>query len=162
MKIHVAIFLFSMVMLRYATIANSRSEVTVSGMTDISIPTEIKHVWELGKNSIDPKSVKGKIEVANGTVKIDGIRLYSLPVTLHDDLIMDILPGDSVLIQLEIPIESALHASSAAKKMDAMDILNPPPAADLFNYDLSYIDFITPNETESRICHLLFAGKCHF
>ena len=71
-----------MVLLGYATIVNGRSEVTVSGMAGISLPTEIKHVWELGKNSIDPKSVKGKIEVANGTIKIDGTNSFSLPVTL--------------------------------------------------------------------------------
>lgn len=69
-----------------------------------------------------------------------------------DLLSSDILPGDIVLIQMEIPVESVLYAAQVAKKKAAVVILNPAPAADLSNYDLSFIDFITPNETEARIC----------
>lgn len=69
-----------------------------------------------------------------------------------DQLTTDIHPGDMVLIQLEIPLDAALHAAKAAKNSGATVILNPAPAANLANHDLSFIDFITPNETEARIC----------
>lgn len=69
-----------------------------------------------------------------------------------DKLTNDILPGDIVLIQMEIPMESALYAAQVVKKLGATVILNPAPATDLSNQDLSFIDFITPNETEARIC----------
>lgn len=69
-----------------------------------------------------------------------------------DQLVEGIVPGDIVLIQLEIPLESALYAAQAAKKRGATVILNPAPAANLANRDLSFIDYITPNETEARIC----------
>jgi len=69
-----------------------------------------------------------------------------------DELTLDILPGDYVLIQMEIPVESALYAAKVAKKSGAVVVLNPAPAVNLSNKDLSFIDFITPNETEARVC----------
>lgn len=57
-----------------------------------------------------------------------------------------------VLLQLEIPTETALYACRRAKQNGATVILNPAPAADLSHADLSCIDFLTPNETEARIC----------
>jgi len=74
-----------------------------------------------------------------------------VPATI-DELSQCICPGDVVLIQFEVPIESALYAARSAKEKGATVILNPAPAADLSNRDLSFIDFITPNETEARIC----------
>jgi hypothetical protein len=39
-------------------------------------------VWELGKNSIDPKFATGKVEVIDGMVMLDGANTFSLPSTL--------------------------------------------------------------------------------
>ncbi len=61
-------------------------------------------------------------------------------------------PGDVVLSPLEIPLETALAASRAARERGAVSILNPAPAADLRKCDLSTVDFLTPNETEARVC----------
>lgn len=58
----------------------------------------------------------------------------------------------TVLLQLEIPLDTALYAAEQAKLRGATVILNPAPAQDLTGYDLSFIDFLTPNETEARIC----------
>lgn len=69
-----------------------------------------------------------------------------------DNLTGDINPGDITLIQMEIPVKSALYASQKANKSGATVILNPAPAADLSGRDLSFIDFMTPNETEARVC----------
>ena len=52
---------------------------------------------------------------------------------------------------MEIPVESALYAAKVAKKSGAVVVLNPAPAVNLSDKDLSFIDFITPNETEARI-----------
>lgn len=88
----------------------------------------------------------------NNIITIDiGANLEMIPGTI-DKLTEGILPGDIVLIQLEIPVDSALYAARISKKMGAIVILNPAPAADLSDKDLSFIDFITPNETETRIC----------
>jgi ribokinase len=75
-----------------------------------------------------------------------------LSTALVDQLAADICPGDVVLIQLEIPLISALYAARVAKRAGAVVILNPAPAANLSNHELSFIDVITPNETEARIC----------
>ncbi len=58
----------------------------------------------------------------------------------------------TVLLQLEIPLETALYAAKKAKEKGATVILNPAPAQNLTGYDLSFIDFLTPNETEARVC----------
>ena len=69
------------------------------------------------------------------------------------DAAMDIISSNSiVLIQLEIPLETALYAAKRAKEKGATVILNPAPAQDLSGYNLAMIDFLTPNETEARIC----------
>ena len=101
-----------------------------------------------------PTGVGFIICLANGNniITIDiGANLEMVPGTI-DKLTTGILPGDIVLIQLEIPVESALYSARVAKKSGATIILNPAPAANLSNKDLSFIDFITPNETETRIC----------
>ena len=59
--------------------------------------------------------------------------------------------ADVVLAQLEIPVDTALYALKSAKKIGKTTILNPAPAIDLREYDLSFVDIITPNETEARI-----------
>lgn len=58
----------------------------------------------------------------------------------------------TVLLQLEIPLATALYAARKAKEKGATVILNPAPAQDLTMHDLSMIDYLTPNETEARVC----------
>lgn len=57
-----------------------------------------------------------------------------------------------VLIQLEIPLETALHAAKVGHQQGARVILNPAPAHDLRAHNLSSVDILTPNETEARVC----------
>ncbi len=59
--------------------------------------------------------------------------------------------ADVVLAQLEIPVDTALYALKKAKELNKTTILNPAPAIRLLDYDLSFIDIITPNETEARV-----------
>ena len=61
-------------------------------------------------------------------------------------------PGSVVLIQLEIPLETALHAAKLGHHAGGTVIFNPAPAQDLRGHDLSSMDILTPNETEARIC----------
>ena len=88
----------------------------------------------------------------HNVITIDIAANLDLTHVAIDQMTVGILPGDIVLIQLEIPVESALYAAKIAKTLGATVILNPAPAANLSSYDLSFIDFITPNETEARIC----------
>ena len=60
--------------------------------------------------------------------------------------------SDVILSPLEIPLETALAAAKAAKRVDIKSIINPAPALDLRKEDLSDAYAITPNETEGRLC----------
>jgi len=53
-----------------------------------------------------------------------------------------------ILLQLEIPIPTVLHAAQYARKNNIRVILNPAPAKPLPDELISLIDFIIPNETE--------------
>lgn len=58
----------------------------------------------------------------------------------------------AALAQCEIPLATALEGLASAKAAGALTILNPAPARDLTAYDLSAIDYLTPNDTEARLC----------
>jgi ribokinase len=57
-----------------------------------------------------------------------------------------------ILSPLEIPLETALAAAKVAKTNGIKSILNPAPAMDLRDADLSNVFALTPNETEGRVC----------
>lgn len=58
---------------------------------------------------------------------------------------------DIFLFQLEIPLETVIYTIKMLKKSNKTIILDPAPAKILPNEIYSYIDFITPNETEIEI-----------
>lgn len=59
---------------------------------------------------------------------------------------------DVALAQLEIPKSTALHGLKTAHDLGLITILNPAPASNLLNEDLSFVDYLVPNETEARVC----------
>lgn len=61
-------------------------------------------------------------------------------------------PESIVMLQLEITLDAALYAAKRAKERGATVILNPAPAVRLTGIDLSFVDYLTPNETEARVC----------
>lgn len=68
-----------------------------------------------------------------------------------EEHIDQIQAADVVLAQLEIPVDIALYALKRAKELGKTTILNPAPAVKLTGRDLSFVDIITPNETEARV-----------
>lgn len=60
--------------------------------------------------------------------------------------------SDVILSPLEIPFETAIAASRVAKAAGVKSILNPAPAINLRDKDLSSVYVLTPNETEARVC----------
>jgi ribokinase len=70
-------------------------------------------------------------------------------IEIHKDVIE---LSDVILSPLEIPLETALAAAKVAKMNGKKSILNPAPAMDLRNHDLSHVFILTPNETEGRVC----------
>lgn len=56
-----------------------------------------------------------------------------------------------ILVQLEIPLETAVYGLRIAKSLGKITVFNPAPARNLSGLDLSDIDYLTPNETEARV-----------
>lgn len=59
--------------------------------------------------------------------------------------------ADSVLLQLEVPLEAVQTAIDLARKYHVRVILNPAPVSHLPNEILRGVDFLTPNEIELSI-----------
>ncbi|HUU27514.1 MAG TPA: ribokinase [archaeon] len=59
--------------------------------------------------------------------------------------------ADSVLLQLEIPLETVVRAVELSARHGTRVILDPAPARALEKALLSNVDLITPNETEAEI-----------
>jgi ribokinase len=75
-------------------------------------------------------------------------RLLPSDLTALPMLLMD---NDVLLMQLEIPLQTVVHAAEIAKKADKRVILNPAPATQLPDELLDGLYLITPNETEAEI-----------
>ena len=58
-------------------------------------------------------------------------------------------PGDYLLSQLEIPLDTVQAALVAAKARGAATVLDPAPARPLPAELLRHVDYLTPNETET-------------
>lgn len=57
---------------------------------------------------------------------------------------------DIFLFQLEIPLATTMYAMKMLKQLNKVIILDPAPAAKLPDQMFSYIDYMTPNETEVK------------
>ena len=59
--------------------------------------------------------------------------------------------ADTLLMQLETPLETIQAAAKVAKQAGTRVVLNPAPAQLLSDALLQHLDMITPNETEAEI-----------
>lgn len=59
--------------------------------------------------------------------------------------------ADTLLMQLETPMETIEAAAKIAKQADTRVVLNPAPAQPLSDDLLQHLDMITPNETEAEL-----------
>jgi ribokinase len=70
----------------------------------------------------------------------------------HVDAFADrIAVADVCVVQLEIPLETALHALAVARSQGVRTILNPAPAPR--EPIVTEVDYLTPNETEDGAVH---------
>ena len=60
-------------------------------------------------------------------------------------------PDTVVLLQLETPLDTVLHAAQLARSRGATIILNPAPAASLPDEIYACIDYLTPNLNETEL-----------
>jgi ribokinase len=113
---------------------------------------------------VNTELIKQRSELATGAGFIiksaDGYNIITVDIAANglfspadvDEAMPRMSPGDVVLIQLEIPLETALHAAKRGRERGCTVIFNTAPAQDLRPYNLSNVDILTPNETEARVC----------
>ncbi len=62
-----------------------------------------------------------------------------------------IIHADVLLLQLEIPLETVIHAAEVAQKHGVTVVLNPAPARPDLSELLPLVDFLIPNESETAL-----------
>ncbi|MGB7876137.1 MAG: ribokinase [Anaerolineales bacterium] len=72
-------------------------------------------------------------------------------VTLEDVEAVSFQDADMLLLQLEIPIETVMHAARVARQNGLRVILNPAPARQLPDSLLADVDLLVPNESELQL-----------
>ncbi|UBO75793.1 ribokinase [Aeromonas rivuli] len=104
---------------------------------DATLPTGIAiiYVSDEGENSI------GLSAEANGA-------LCPAMVQRHGRLIAE---AHTLLLQLEVPLESVFEAARLARAGGTRVVLNPAPAQPLPAELLALVDLITPNQTEAEL-----------
>lgn len=104
---------------------------------DETLPTGIAiiYVSDEGENSI------GISAEANGA-------LSPAMVKRHEAMIAD---AHTLLLQLEVPLESVFEAAKLARSHGTRVVLNPAPARPLPAELLALVDLITPNQTEAEL-----------
>lgn len=75
-------------------------------------------------------------------------RLTPERLTPHQPLLKQ---ADTLLMQLETPVETIESAARVAKQSGTKVVLNPAPARTLSDELLQLVDLITPNETEAEL-----------
>jgi ribokinase len=86
----------------------------------------------------------------NSIVVASGANANLLPADLQTAL-MEIGDASTILMQLEIPMETVFFVAKYAAGKGIRVILNPAPASTLSPELLSHIDIITPNKTEAEM-----------
>lgn len=92
--------------------------------------------------------VDGKGENNIGIWAGANAQLLCEKVTTHTSIIAE---SDTLLMQLETPLEGVEKAAKIAKQHGTKVVLNPAPAKALPEALLANVDMITPNETEAEI-----------
>ena len=83
----------------------------------------------------------------NSIVVASGANAALLPDQIRDRAYES---AEICLLQLEIPLETVVHATSLAKKNRTRVVLNPAPATDLPTEIWPHLFLITPNQTETE------------
>ncbi|MCD7817906.1 MAG: ribokinase [Lachnospiraceae bacterium] len=84
----------------------------------------------------------------NYIIVISGANATLTPEDIDRNIAL-IEESDIIMFQLEIPLDTVLHAARLAKKLGKTVILDPAPVPKEFPEELyQYVDIIKPNETE--------------
>jgi ribokinase len=117
-------------------------------------------IQNLQKNNVDTTHVKADPS-ATGTaiIVVDAGGQNSIvlspgangKVVLADVGSVSFQDAKMLLLQLEIPLETVIHAASVARQNGLRVILNPAPARQLPDSLLADVDILVPNESELQL-----------
>lgn len=110
----------------------------------------VKHVTQLKNHTTGVAAITVNGRGENSIVVIPGAN-FELSKVQIDSASTDIEKSSIVVAQLEVPVDTVIHAFHLAKEKGKMTILNPAPAMILPDSLLAYIDILVPNETELEI-----------
>ncbi len=111
---------------------------------------DVGHIKKLKNTTTGIAVIMVNDEGDNSIVVIPGANFELTPGHI-DDSIEAIEGSDIVVTQLETPVDTVRYALKKAKELGKYTILNPAPAAKLDDELISYIDLLTPNETELEV-----------
>ncbi len=69
---------------------------------------------------------------------------------LIDRALSQARPGDYLIVQLEIPMESTAYALHRGRELGMITVLNPAPAAAIDRQVFCDVDYFVPNQTETE------------
>ncbi|WP_432664285.1 ribokinase [Wukongibacter baidiensis] len=120
----------------------------ISSLTEDGV--DVSHIKKLKDATTGIAVIMVNDEGENSIVVIPGANFELTPEHI-DDSIEAIKGSDIVVTQLETPVDTVRYALKRAKELGKYTILNPAPAAKLDDELISYIDLLTPNETELEV-----------
>lgn len=90
-------------------------------------------------------------ELGQNSIVIDPGANNALGTKIIDEAVMAFQGSRVCLVQLEIPLSSAVQALKRAKEANCLTILNPAPAQRIPDAAWAYVDVVTPNRGEAAI-----------
>jgi ribokinase len=113
--------------------------VDTSAVTSVAGPTGVAHI---------------RVDVATGQNDIVIVPLANSSLTpelAERQLRAVARSGDILLLQLEIPLETAFRVAQVGRELGMTVVLDPAPAATLPENIWSVVDVVTPNESEATV-----------
>ncbi len=108
---------------------------------------------ELISSSTEPSGTAVIFVLPNGEnlIVISAGANADVPESFAMAAVQQMQPGDILLCQLETPFEAVSAALKTAHQQGVTTILDPAPARSLPDELLSWVDILTPNQTETAI-----------
>ena len=127
-------------------VGNSFGEELVNTLQDYGVNTEFVCRYK------DVSSGIAVIVVANGDNRIilDSGANGKVDMALVDEALQKAEPGDYLVAQLEIGLDTVQYAMTRAKELGMVTVLNPAPASKLSERVLASCDYFMPNQTEAE------------
>jgi len=113
--------------------------VDTSAVTTVAGPTGVAHI-------------RVDIDTGQNDIVIVPLANSSLTPDLAERQLREVArSGDVLLLQLEIPLETAFRAAVVGRELGMIVVLDPAPAASLPDEIWSFVDVVTPNESEAAV-----------